>query len=156
MGSSRSPAQLTNKLRRATVAMETAPVVGVRATAKVFVESVRSELANAGVRGRLSGVGRNGAAISVNAKVTPKGRNSEAFISMRGPAQLIENDTAPHEIRPKKGGRALKLADGNVRRIAHHPGTKGKQPFAKGVQRGMPEATAAFNATVMAALRKAF
>jgi hypothetical protein len=63
-----------------------------------------------------------------------------------GPWQLIEENTSPHIIRPKRRskskGRGAKGAIGipgiGPRAYAHHPGTKGKHPWAKGVEKAEP------------------
>lgn len=55
--------------------------------------------------------------------------NPVGIISMRGPAHLVNNDTRPHEIRPRRV-KALTIPYGTgLAAVVHHPGTKGKKFF---------------------------
>lgn len=71
-----------------------------------------------------------------------------AIIRPRGPIGLIENGVKPHVIRPKalskrrvRAGEVGKraLASGSFGPVAavRHPGTKGKHPWAKGVDEAL-------------------
>lgn len=160
MGTSTSGKQLAAKMLRAAGAIEVGSNAGVRAAALLITESVRRELGNAGVSNRLSGVGKSGAAIGVGFTMVGQAfGNPTALVKMRGPAQLVERDTKPHEIgvRTRSGKKGVRLPDGSVRRrIPRHPGTTGKHPFEKGVNNAKSQAGAAFQTGVQAALRKVF
>lgn len=154
MGRSSSPAQLAAKMRRAAGAIEQGSRAGVRAAAITVTEAVRRELASAGVGDRLSGVGRRGARISVGYDIK-NALTPTALVRMRGPAHLVERDTRPHEIKPKRA-KAVRLADGRVRSVIRHPGTRGKHPFEHGVRKSQHEAVAAFGAAVKSSFQKVF
>ena len=52
-------------------------------------------------------------------------------VSYSGPVHLMNNDTAPHEIAPRRK-KALAFPDGNVRLgPVQHPGTRGKKFFER-------------------------
>lgn len=125
----------------------------VRAGALALTTAVRAEIQRATGDGRLSGVGRNGA--RVGARFDQRGPN-QAVVKATGPLHLIERDTKPRTIQPKKrrGAKALRLADGSFVASAQHPGTKGKHPFAKGIQKGRPAAERAVRNPVSLALKK--
>lgn len=131
MGESRSADELARKLLRAADGVTKAKTDGVKKSAAIVKGFVVGELH--GVT-RLRGVGRKGARIGVRYVVTP----DKATVGMTGPAQLIERDTKPHEIRPGRA-KALHLASGDARAlVAHHPGTHGKHPFQHGVEKATP------------------
>ena len=77
----------------------------------------------------------------MGAKYTVRGTtNPTAVVKATGPLQLLERDTKPHTIapRPRRGQtkrRALRLANGAFVAGVNHPGTKGKEPFGRGVTR---------------------
>lgn len=114
----------------------------VQAAALSVTTAVRAEIASAthGTN-RLSGVGRRGAKVGVGYDMKGSA-NPTALVRARGPLHLIESNTAAHPIRPRKRGKRV-LANqasgfGPVASVANHPGTTGKHPFAKGVDRGLP------------------
>jgi hypothetical protein len=121
--------------------LQQAQVKGVQKAALFTTRSIRDQIRSAtGGDMRMSGVGKRGT--KLNAYYDVKGRvNPTALIKARGPLQLLERDTSPHEIRPRKrrkakgqsGRKALRLSDGNFRGTVRHPGTRGKHPWAKGV-----------------------
>lgn len=101
---------------------------------------------------RLRGVGKSGARIGVRYDQ----RNKDVEVRMTGPAHLIERDTKPHPIGPRKK-KALTLAGGQVRSfVGDHPGTKGKHPFEKGVNRVLPRLTAIVLAEQVKSMRRIF
>jgi hypothetical protein len=52
-------------------------------------------------------------------------------VAYTGPVHLMNNDTAPHEIAPRRK-KALAFPDGNVRLgPVQHPGTRGKKFFER-------------------------
>lgn len=134
MGTSRSPADLARKLANAGSAMDGAARDGVFKAALLVKTSVQQELG--GVK-RLRGVGKRGANIGVRFDI--KGKNATALVRMTGPAQLLERSTRPHEIRPRRKKRAINIGGVGPRAYAHHPGTKGKHPWAKGLVRAVPK-----------------
>lgn len=140
-----------------------------RVGAKVMQAEVRVQLATAGAEnGRLSGVGKNGAAIGTRVIPLP----SSAIVQATGPFHLIEESTSAHVIggaaaqefagalavlsalagsgaarqsRAKKRTKPLRLGDDVVRATVHHPGTKGKHPFAKAAVAARPAVVAAMD-----------
>ena len=83
---------------------------------------------------RLSGVGRRGARLGVRYDV--KGRiNPSALIRVTGPYHLAEHDTSAHDIprANRRRKKILKFPDGGYARTARHPGSRGRQPFARAV-----------------------
>lgn len=131
MGVSTSPAQLARKLETAAVGIAGASPAGVRAGAELVAGSVRavspSTLRNVGKRGAKLGVRVR----QVNLGVT----HPVAYVKAVGPWQIHEFDTKAHTIpRDRKRGRkAIRLPDGQIRASVEHPGTKGQHTFAKGV-----------------------
>lgn len=148
---SRTPAQFGMKLARLQQEVTTIPPHAVDRAALMVTTSVRRELASALPSGRLRNVGKRGAKVSVGYNV--KGtRNPTALVRMRGPAQLVERDTRPHAIAPRRRGaralrnagargerstnrRALAIPGVGMRPSVRHPGTRGKHPWARGVMR---------------------
>jgi hypothetical protein len=130
---------------------------GVRRSALLVTGGVRDEIRGAsGGDMRLSGVGRRGA--RVGAKFTVGGGSDPtAIIRATGPLHLIERDTDPHGIRPKRRSKAkaLRLANGMVRASANHPGTRGKHPWQKGLNRTRPGTRKVFTDEIHNAMIKA-
>lgn len=139
MGTSRSPEELAAKLTRFGRGMPPATREGVRIGALLVATSIRRELQRAAPSGRLSGVGRRGARLSVGFDPPKSDTNPTALVRARGPWQLIENPTRPHEIVPKRRRRtrnrrpAVLTPQGPRTRIMH-PGTRGKHPWERGVR----------------------
>lgn len=113
-------------------------VVAAAMKAKIVISS--------GAPSRLRGVGRAGAKLGVRYTIRGSEMNPSAQLRATGPWQLIEKDTKPHRIGPKKrrGGSRSGRGGGvavpgvGVFRSVHHPGTKGKHPWAKGVEKAEP------------------
>lgn len=106
--------------------------------------------------GRLRGVGKRGARIGVRYDL--KG-DEAAVVKAVGPLHLLERDTKPHLIEPKKrrskGGRAaVRLADGEFRTAVQHPGTKGQHPFEKGIDDARPKAVRAMANPITDAVKR--
>lgn len=105
----------------------------------------------------------SGARIGVKYKAAMRKANPTALVYAYGPFHLIERDTSPHQI-PKSGfgrGKAfyglLKFPDGRVRwGPVHHPGTKGKRPFERGVEASTPVVHRLLAGGVTTALRTVF
>jgi hypothetical protein len=113
-----------------------------------------------GAPSRLRGVGKRGGRLGVRYEVK-RGVEPTAIVRAVGPWQLIESDTKPHTIGPKRRRansrrQAAVLTPYGPRRAVHHPGTRGQHPWAKGVERGTPAATLAYTRVVRADLRKQF
>lgn len=139
MGVSRSPEELAAKLTKFGRGMPPATREGVRTGALLVVTSIRRELHRAAPSGRLSGVGKRGARLSVGFDPPKSDVNPTALVRARGPWQLIENSTRPHVIVPKRRRRvrtrrgAVLTPQGPRARISH-PGTTGKHPWERGLR----------------------
>lgn len=135
--------------------MRVAEQRAVRKSALAVTGGVRDEIRAATGDMRLSGVGRRGA--KVGARYTVAG--AKATIRATGPLQLIERPTRPHPIAPRKrrnGKRkALRLADGRFVASVQHPGTRGKYPWSKGIEKTRGKSRATFEAEVRNAMIRA-
>lgn len=130
MGTSSSPGELVRKLSKAGGAIDGAARDGVFKAALLVKTSVLSEMHTT----RLRGVGKKGAKIGVRFDV--KGtKNPTALIRATGPFHLLERDTKAHDITPKKKKKALSIPGVGPRASAHHPGSRGKHPWEKGIKR---------------------
>lgn len=155
-----TPAQFARKMRRTATDMRTLPQRQMRVGAKVIVDSVNRQLDVAAPKRRMN-VGRNGARIGVNTK---RPNPESVLVKMFGPAHLIERDTKPHVI-PRQTGRKAKKRRGDkqplhipgigFRANAAHPGTKGKRPWERGLNRALPEVKKAASFEYALTLRKA-
>ena len=131
MGTSKSAAEFSQKIvKMGTLTQARAKATvdrGAFATKSIIV----AEAASKGVTSasRIAG-GKWGVGYDV------KGfNNPTALVKIRGPFQLVERDTKPHTIGPRRRGRRSSgkkavAFNGNVRRTVHHPGTHGKGIFA--------------------------
>jgi hypothetical protein len=141
--------------------------------ALVLKTSVQANLISAiGPDYRMSGVGRRSTASRGGAKVGVrydlKGtRNPTALLRMTGPAQLVERDTKPHTItargrtvtvkgRRRRGASVMALGNGRFATSVSHPGTKGKKPFERGVERAAPAAQRILRGAVGQSMREVF
>lgn len=135
MGVSRLPAELASKLRHAGGAIDGAARDGVFKAALLVKTSVVAQIGTT----RLRGVGRKGAKVGVRFDVKGQ-QNPTALVRATGPLHLLERSTRPHEIRPKRrGGKAVVISGVGPRAYAHHPGTKGKHPWERGLARALPQ-----------------
>ena len=144
MGTSRTAAELSKKMSAFAEAIGEGDVLLVREAAQLTKDTIQ-----AGSPKRLRGVGKKGGVrLTVGYNVTTAGDKPAALVFARGPWQFVEHDTKAHDIpRP---GRARRRATTKAKRrvvvvpgtgpraVAHHPGTKGTRPFAKGVERARP------------------
>lgn len=100
-----------------------------------------------------------------------------------GPAHLVDRPTKPHTIGPKgfvgtrgtgrkaqrgaalmsafglnarSNSGAVKLTDGSLRAVVHHPGTRGKNFFARGKQRAVPLAAKAYRDAIHREIGRTF
>lgn len=122
-------------------AVEDATVKGTRTTVASAALKAKTIIMS-GSPSRLRGVGKKGAALGVRYTLSGSEATPSARLRATGPWQLIEEDTSPHEIRPKKrkskGRGAIAIPGIGVRAYAHHPGSRGKHPWAKGVEKAEP------------------
>lgn len=137
MGESTNVAALSAKCAAAAKAIKEVQRRAVKDAAQSMRSDVeKSRNAAVGSDGRMSNVGRKGAKLGVQLKaVGPVDQRLKAT----GPWPLIESNVPPHAIKPKKK-RAIVIGPGVVRVSAKHPGTRGKKPWAKGIDAGRPEA----------------
>lgn len=163
MGVSRSPAELAAKLEVfGKVHLSAARRDGVGKGALLITTSVRRELGRVMPSGRLSGVGKRGARVSVGFDAPRSLSAPVALVRMKGPAHLIESDTSPRTIRPRRrsrGGparRALAIPGVGLRASVQHPGTRGKHPWRRGVQASRHLVLPTIQAEVHSAMVKAF
>lgn len=132
---------------------------GVAKGALHVTRGMRDEVRAATGDMKLSGVGKRGA--RVGAKYTVKGTtNPTAVVKATGPAQLLEHDTKPHTIAPRRRrgqskARALRLADGRFVASVQHPGTRAKKPYEKGFLKTRGQTGPIFDREVQAAIRGA-
>jgi hypothetical protein len=134
----------------------------VRASALLVTTAVRRNIvAVSGGDFRLSGMGRRGARVGARFDEKVTGGKASALVRATGPLQIVEGDTKPHSIGPKKRGprgrrRALRIPGIGFRNVVKHPGTRGKHPFERGVNESLPKVPAIVQRTVSQAMRKAF
>lgn len=153
MGTSRDVGEFVHKIDNMAKATGQANREIVSRGALLMKEIVLSEAAARGVNpaGKIAGA-------KWGVRYDVKGyENASALVRVLGPLHLVDRDTKPHKIYRKgqraKGrgsgrinkqamynelfggvgaynGGALKLPDGNFRRVVNHPGTKGKGIWA--------------------------
>lgn len=161
-----SVADLVSKLGKAAEAVDRSSDIGIKSA------SARMKRTIEGSRDRVTGDGRLSGAGNANLGVSYTLRPGSALVKATGPWQLIENDTRSAGIVTGRVGRVkgrgakranrernLNIAFGAVGSLsgvkplawpgAPHPfarvkdaPTKGQKPWAKGVERGTPAATA--------------
>lgn len=129
-------AQSPGKVAAALMAQSAAALVTAQkptldAAAMEAKKAVLAELDKVTSGRKLRNVGKKGAKLGVNFKVT----GDTATVKATGPWQIIERNTGPHRInrKSKDKRRALKLPNG-YRRSVPHPGTTGKHPWEKGAK----------------------
>jgi hypothetical protein len=125
-------------------AVEESTAKGMRVT--VTAAAMKAKVAiSAGAPASLRGVGK-GAKLGVRYTLSGGEVSPSAKLKATGPWQLIEENTSPHIIRPKRRSKskgrgakgAIVIPGIGARAYAHHPGTKGKHPWAKGVEKAEP------------------
>lgn len=159
MGTSKSFGEFAHKLTNLQDNLEDVPKRGVSASALHIKRQVMQRLGSSGAPVLLRGVGKKGVKVGVRYDVKTFTANTTALITATGPFQLVERDTKAHAMpRQRKRGRkrALKIPGVGFRASARHPGTKGKHPFAKGVQDAMPKVRKEFNEAVSDSITKVF
>ncbi len=157
MGASSSTAQLVAKLATAGQNVEVAARAGLNAGGMIVKTTAVAHLAAAGAgSGRLRGVGKSGGRIGVRYRIVATKDGAAVDIGMTGAAHLLERDTKPHGIEPRKN-KTLKFANGDFRPfVAHHPGTRGKHPWEKSLLVSLPMVPKVMQQTVTASLVRAF
>jgi hypothetical protein len=84
------------------------------------------------------------------------------IVRATGPAHLIERNTSPHRIAPKRrrgrgrGRGVLAIPGIGFRPYVNHPGTTGKHPFEKGAKAAVRPAAIAYRKAAMTDLLKVF
>jgi len=157
MGTSNSWAELNGKLQSTARAYADLPAQQVKDGCLIVKRSVSARMPS-----RLRGVGKRGAALTVRFDLRDaQGEESSGTVYVKGPAQLIENRTRPHRIPRERSGRqrrrrVIVIPGVGPRASANHPGTPGKQPWARGVQEALPLVKRVFENTSEVALRRAF
>lgn len=107
---------------------------------------------------RLSGVGRKGAKVGARYNVTADASGDvSAVISATGPLHFVENDTKAGPRHRRRGRRGLSPSFG-AGPVAPkmHPGTKGKHPFMRGVEKSRANAVKVLRAAQREALKRGF
>jgi hypothetical protein len=186
MGTSRSFAELGGKLGQLSNELQSSmSVAALDRLASLAKKLLLAELARAvGADLRMSRVGPKGARLGVASDVK-QGQTPTAMVRATGPWQLIEGDTDPHVILPRGVGRAkgrskaarhaarqelynalfgsgpgrqvtpLRTPFGPRNRVLH-PGTKGKHPFANGVERAQSLTAITLRPVLRDGLQKTF
>lgn len=153
-----SPLEFSRKMSQAAVNVRGAETEILTKTAAVIKQSATLSLRTVVPTGRLSGVGKRGAAVGVRYKVHPETKTARVF--MTGPAQLIERDTKAHRIprenRRRNKKRPIVIPGVGPRRSANHPGTRGQHPWEKGVTAGLQRADDVAATVYFGAARKVF
>lgn len=137
-------AVIGRKMDRMAEELRRAQREAVKDAALAMTTEVRQSIERVAPGGRLRGVGKKGG--KVGARFDMQGTD-KAVIKATGAIALIEEDTKAHDIGPRGAGprrkgsgkKAIKF-NGVVVASAHHPGTKGQHPFAKGIEAGKPKA----------------
>ncbi len=168
MGTSTSWAQLDRKLEALARDAADMPKGQVGRSALITKKSVQAFMP-----GRLRGVGKKGAKLTVKYNEHGEGEEATALVFVNGPLQLIERDTKRHQIPRQRSsasfegvfGKAVlpaavtrRSGKGQSRVFTRvmHPGTKGKHPWAKGVEAAVPLINREFDAAGFLLLRRHF
>jgi hypothetical protein len=131
----------------------------LRKAGLVMKTVVEASIRSVAPSGRLRGVGRAGARVGVRYDLLKQGGRNGVRLRATGPLHLVERSTKPRDIQPRArrartGRAALRFSDGSFRPAARHPGTRGKAPFGKGIERAIPAGTAAVRGVMVDAVRK--
>lgn len=125
--------QLANRLVSGGRAITRANRVGVEQACLAGKGVMIASAAAAGLGGpgsKLRGVGKSGGKWNVRYRVTGY-QDVVGTLRFTGAVHLMNNDTAAHEIAPRRK-KALAFSDGGVRLgPVQHPGTKGKKFFER-------------------------
>lgn len=161
-------------------AVQEAQVRGVRESALLSTTIIREQIRAVAPGGTLK---MNGKPKKIGASFKMRG-GARALISAEGPLHLVERDTQAHFIpraaqstrirftvsrstgqvtgvkrRARRGkagqGKILNIPGIGFRRMVSHPGTKGRHPFARGLDRARPQVGVTILAEVAKGLRAA-
>lgn len=158
MGTSKSGAELAGKLFNAGNTVGNATRIGLLAGGRHVKSVALAQLAVAGIKsGRMSGVGRNGARVGISYDIVKAdGDEAAVRVAAKGPLHLLERDTRPHAIEPRRG-EALQFDNGKFRSyVLRHPGTKGKHPWEKALKIALPQVPKEIQRNVSQSLARAF
>lgn len=151
-----TPLEAAAKFRRAAARIDTGTRRGEHAAAAY----VRAQILGLAPK-RLRNVGRKGANLRVG--IFPS-KTSGTVVAAGGPWQIIENDTKAHVIG---GGRSKRRevrqylqfngGDHGIRLgPVMHPGTRGSQPFTRGVELARPAVPRIIDGEIKVALLQTF
>lgn len=161
MGEFRDAAAFGNRIRQYAAATETVSTKKIKAGSKVTKAVIVKAMQGAvGADLRMSNWKRGGGKINVGYTLDLKSNNLSSLFRPRGPIGAVETGTRPHEItatlgkitgkgakRAKQqrvfdivfgatgtfaGAKPLRTPYGPRYRVIHHPGTRGKHPWATG------------------------
>lgn len=148
-----------------------------------YRDAIKTEIDAATNGGILRGVGAYNGGSRTGARVGVQKINlapSEVLLQATGPLHLIENDTSAHTIPQTTRTRRLRTTSGKLSRKrvstgkavsgvqplkingtwvmgpVHHPGTRGKHPFEKGIIAGSAAVTTQAFETFYAGVRSIF
>lgn len=131
------------KLKRAPVVLRRASNLAGLESAKVVRKSVLAQLDRVAPRRTVKG--RRGRPVKLDARIdVARGTGTvdvRAAVLAKGPWNLVERDTRAH-VEPRNARsphRQLKIPGVGIRNRVHHPGTRGRHPFAKGVDAARPD-----------------
>lgn len=145
MGSTSSAAAFARKMQTAGQAVKSSETIGL-AGASLAVKRAVAAVAGKDATSKLT---------RVNYQVVA-GQTPRSIIRMTNrKAHLLERDTRPH-IESARRRQALNIPSVGPRASAHHPGTKGKHYFEKGVAAALPIVGKEFDKALELELRKAF
>jgi len=143
MGALASPADMVKRFQSASAGAPAALASGVKAAAAIMQGSV------------LLASGRYAGHKITRTRVTLiPGSEPRALVKMSSrKAHLLDHPTKPHDIG---AGRVLAFGGNVVTGPVHHPGTRGKFMWERGLEVARPRMVAAVNDAVMAPVVKAF
>jgi hypothetical protein len=146
------------RVRQAPRSIQSSQRAGINKAALAVKKSVQSQR---GYTSLLYGVGTRGARLNVRYDIRGT-THPIALVRATGPFHLIESDTKPHEIKPRRRNRnrrgparAVATPHGTFARV-QHPGTKGKYPWRNGVKAAAPKVPYVFQTEVHKVLRRLF
>jgi len=154
VGVSHSGAELAGKLGRLAGDFGDMPKVLVKESSLLTKQTIKGF-----APARLRGAGRRGANLDVSYNVVGSGEEAASLVFARGPWQLIERDTAAHQIPRQRGPRArarYAVFGNNVFSRVSHPGTRGKHPWEHGVNAAVPLVNELFRTKGALAIRRIF
>lgn len=153
-----TPLEFSGKMSQAAANVRAVDQEILTKTTAVLKQSALLSVRAVAPSGRLSGVGKRGAAVGVRYTLHPETKTARVF--MTGPAHLIERDTKAHRIprenRRRNKNRPIVIPGVGPRRSADHPGTKGQHPWEKGVAAGLKRTDDVAATVYFGTVRKVF